>query len=158
MMNEPTASAPSAMNFQVIAPSRYGLEDPYRLITRVSFSSRHHCTALPLCHCLLKKSLLEGNINHLLNQARSDLMRQEHQVGSLNNCISELQQQAYAQRLELQGSQHGNIESRREQVRLQEELSIKENFLRDTQVRSMHEMGDMKRAQLKLRVDDVSVQ
>ena len=51
-------------------------------------------------------------------------MRQERRVGSLNNCISELQQQAYAQRLELKDAQHGYIESRREQVRLQEELSI----------------------------------
>ena len=29
-------------------------------------------------------------------------MKQEHQVGSLNSCINELQQHAYAQRLELQ--------------------------------------------------------
>ena len=70
-------------------------------------------------------SLLEGNKGHLLNQARSELLEQEHQVESLNNCIDELQQQAYAQRLELQDAQHGYIESRREEVRLQEELSMK---------------------------------
>ena len=74
-------------------------------------------------------------------------MRQEHQVGALNNCISELQQQAHAQRLELQDAQHGYIESRQEQSRLQEELSMKEKVLRDTQIRRMHEMGEMKRAQ-----------
>ena len=84
-------------------------------------------------------------------------MKQEHQVGSLKDCISELQQQAYAQRLEIQDTQHGYIESRRQQVRLQEELSLKERVLRDTQIRSMHEMGEMKRAQ-ELRVDEVSVQ
>ena len=49
----------------------------------------------------LGRSLLEGNKDHLLSQARSELMRQEHQVESLNNCISELQQQTCAQRLEL---------------------------------------------------------
>ena len=38
----------------------------------------------------LGRSLLEGNEDHLLSQAKSELMRQEHQVGSLNNCISEL--------------------------------------------------------------------
>ena len=70
----------------------------------------------------LRRSLLECKKDHLLSQARSELMRQEHQVGSLNNCISELQQQAYAQRQELQDAQHGYIESRRQQVRLQEEL------------------------------------
>ena len=74
----------------------------------------------------LGRSLLEGNKAHVLSQSRSELMKQKHQVGSLNNCISERQQQAYAQRLELQDAQHGYIESRREQVRLQEELSQKE--------------------------------
>ena len=78
--------------------------------------------------------------------------KKKHQVGSLINCISELQQQAYAQRLKLQDAQHGYIESRRKHVRLQEELSMKEKVLRDTQIRSMHEMGEMKRAQ-ELRVD-----
>ena len=72
----------------------------------------------------LGRSLLEGNKDHLLSQARSEHMKQEHQVGPLNNCNDELQQQAYAQRLELQDAQHGDVESRREQVRLQEELII----------------------------------
>ena len=93
------------------------------------------------------RSLLEGNEDHLPRQASSELMRQEHQVGSLNNCFRELQQHAYARRLELQDAQHGYIESRREQVRLQEELHMKEKVLRDTQTRSMHEMGEMTRAQ-----------
>ena len=53
------------------------------------------------------KSLLDGNKDHLLDQARSELMRQEHQVGSLNSCIDELQRHAYVQRLELQDAQHG---------------------------------------------------
>ena len=34
---------------------------------------------------------------------------------------------------------------------------MKEKVLRDTQIRSMHEMGQMKRAQ-ELRVDEVSLQ
>ena len=76
--------------------------------------------------------LLEGNKDHLLSQAKSELMREEHQVESFNNCVSELQQHAYAQRLELQDAQHGYIEPRREQVRLQDELSTKEKVLRDT--------------------------
>ena len=39
-------------------------------------------------------------------------MRQEHKVESLNKGINELQQQAYAQRLELEDAHHGNVESR----------------------------------------------
>ena len=84
-------------------------------------------------------------------------MRQEHHIGSLNNCINELQQQAYARGLELQDAHHGYIESRREQAQLQEELSLKEKMLRDTQIRGMHEMGEMKRAQER-KVDEFSVQ
>ena len=42
------------------------------------------------------RSILEGNKDDLLSQARSELMKQEHQVGSLNNCIGELQPQAHA--------------------------------------------------------------
>ena len=48
------------------------------------------------------KSLLDGNRDHLLSQTRSELMKQEQKVESLNSCICELQQQAYAQRLELE--------------------------------------------------------
>ena len=53
--------------------------------------------------------------------------------------------------MELEDAHTGYIESPREQVRLQEELSMKEKVLRDTQIRNMHEMGEMKR-------DEVSVQ
>ena len=78
-------------------------------------------------------------------------------MGSLNSCNSELQQQAHAQRLELQDAHHGFFESRREQARLQEELSMREKVLRDSQIQNIHEMGEMKRAQ-ELRVDEFSVQ
>ena len=83
-------------------------------------------------------------------------MKQEYNVESLDTCINELQQQTYAQRLELQDAHHGCVEFRREQVRLQEELVTKEKALRDAQIRSMHEMGEMKRAQ-ELRVGEFSV-
>ena len=59
----------------------------------------------------VRKSLLDGNKDHLLNQARSELLKQEHQVGSLYSCVAELQQQDYAQRLELEDAHHGYIES-----------------------------------------------
>ena len=62
-----------------------------------------------------------------------------------------------AQGLELQDAHHGYIESRREQAQLQEELSLKEKMLRDTQMRNFHEMGEMKRAH-ELQVDEFSVQ
>ena len=73
----------------------------------------------------LKGYLLEGSKDHVLNQARSDLAKQELHVESPNKCIGELQRQTEEQRLASQDAQYGFVESRREQVRLQEELSLK---------------------------------
>ena len=53
------------------------------------------------------KSPLDGNKDHLLNQARYELVKKEHQVESLDKCIYELQQQAYARRLELENARYG---------------------------------------------------
>ena len=92
------------------------------------------------------KSLLDWNEDHLLNQARSELLKQEHQVKSLDNCVDELQEQAHAQRLELETANHGYIESRREQSRLQEELSMEEKSLRETHFRNIYDMREMNRA------------
>ena len=103
----------------------------------------------------LRGSLLEGNKEHLLNQARSDLAKQELHVEFLNKCIGELQRQTEEQRLALQDAPYGFVESRREQVRLQEELLMKEKVLQNTRIRNMHEVGEIKRAQ-EQRIDDVS--
>ena len=84
----------------------------------------------------LRESLLAGNNDHLLNQARSDLATQELHVESLNKCIGEVQRQTEEERLALQDAQHGFVESRREQVRRQEDLSMKDKVLRNTQIRN----------------------
>ena len=104
-------------------------------------ANRMHCFHQGATNCETQKyadpsklgrSLLEGNKDHLLSQARSEVVKQEHQVGSLSSCINELQQQAYAQGLELQDAHHGYIESRREQVRLQEELVARKSSSRNS--------------------------
>ena len=59
--------------------------------------------------------------------------------------------------MELEDAHDGYVESGREQVRLQEELVIKEKALRDTQIGSVPEMGQSNRAQ-DLRVEEFSVQ
>ena len=74
------------------------------------------------------KSLLDGNRDHILAEAKSKLMKQESKVDSLDTCIRELQRQAHSQRLELDDAHCGYEESRREQVRLQEELALIEHF------------------------------
>ena len=57
-------------------------------------------------------------------------MKQEYKVESLNTCISELQRQIYSQRLELEDAHCGYEESRREQVRPQEELALRVSISR----------------------------
>ena len=61
----------------------------------------------------VRGSLLEGNKDHLLNQASSDLAKQELHVESRNKCVGELQRQMEEQRLALQDAQYGFVESRR---------------------------------------------
>ena len=85
----------------------------------------------------------------MLTDVRSELMKQEYKVESLTTCISELQRQTCSRRLELKDAHTGCEESRREQVRLQEELVMREKALRDTQIRSIHEMEELRRAQDK---------
>ena len=88
----------------------------------------------------LSGTLLEGNEDHLLNQARSDLAKRELHVESLKKYIGDLQKRTEAQSKALQDVQNEFVETRREQTRLKEELLRKEKALRDTQIRSSHEL------------------
>ena len=93
------------------------------------------------------KSLLDGNREHLLAEARFQLKKQE----SLDTYILE------QQRLELEGAHSGCAESLREQVRHLEELDMTGKALRETRISSIHEMKELRRAK-ELRVDEFSVQ
>ena len=72
-------------------------------------------------------------------------MKQECKVDSLNTGIREFQRQA----------QYGYEESRRELARLYEELAQREKTLRETRIRIIHEVEDLKRVQ-EMRIDDFS--
>ena len=74
----------------------------------------------------LSGTLLAGNKNHLLNQARSDLARKEIPVESLNKCIDDLQKRTEVQDRALQEVPNEFVESRREQTRLQYEFFTEE--------------------------------
>ena len=52
---------------------------------------------------MLRNVFKDGNKDDLLNQARSEIVKQEHQVESLNSCIDELQQQALCTRIGIGG-------------------------------------------------------
>ena len=94
------------------------------------------------------KSLLDGNTDHLLAEAKSELIKQECKVDSFNTRMRELQRRTHSQRLELDDAQFGHEESRREQVRLQEELALRERALRDTRIRGIHEMEELRNCKL----------
>ena len=104
----------------------------------------------------LSGTLLEGNKDHLLNQATSNPARKESRVESLNKCIDDVQKRTEVQDTALQEVQNEFVESRREQARLQKELIRKENALRDTKIRSMHQLEKMKRVQ-RQQVDEISI-
>ena len=76
----------------------------------------------------------------MLAEAKSEIMKQECKVDSLNTCLRELQRQAHSNRLQTDNVNYGYEESRREQVRLQEELAPRERALRETLFRSIHEV------------------
>ena len=77
----------------------------------------------------LSGTLLEGNEDHLLRQARSDPAKRELHVESLVKCIGALQKRTEAQDMALQDVQNEFVESRREQTRLQKEVLRKEKKL-----------------------------
>ena len=64
----------------------------------------------------LSGTLLEGNKDHFLSQARSDLAKRELHVESLNKCVDDLQKLTEAQSRALQDAQNEFVESRREQT------------------------------------------
>ena len=70
------------------------------------------------------KSILEDHRDHTHAQVRSEIMKQACKVVSLTTCTRELQRQAHSQRLELDEANCGNEESRRKQVRFEEELAL----------------------------------
>ena len=71
--------------------------------------------------------------------------------------IRELQRQIQSNRMEIDHTHLGYETSRREQARLHEELAQRERALRETHIRSIHEVVELKRAQ-EMRIDEFSGQ
>ena len=63
--------------------------------------------------------------------------------------------QAHSNRLEIDYVNYGYQESRREQARLHEELAQREKALRNTRIRNIHEVDELKRAQ-EMQIDEFS--
>ena len=99
--------------------------------------------------------VLDEQGDHLLAEAKSEILKQECKVGTLNTCIREFQRQTHSNRLEMDNVNYGYEESRREQARLHEELAQREKALRDTRIRNIHEVEKLRRAQ-EMRIDEFS--
>ena len=101
------------------------------------------------------RSVLEEQRDHLFTEAKSEILKQECKVHLLDTTIRELQRQVHSNRLEMDHVNYGYEESRREQARLHEEMAQREKALRETHVKSIHEVEELKRAQ-EMRIDEFS--
>ena len=83
----------------------------------------------------------------MLAEAKSEVRKLDCRADSLDSSVRDLHRQLDSNRLEIYCSNQGYEESRTELARLHEELAQRERVLRETQIRSIHEVGELKRAQ-----------
>ena len=86
---------------------------------------------------------------------RAEIQKHECQADSDRRSIQELNGIVDSQRMETDHTFTGCEQSRRDQLPLQEELSEQNRDLRETRIKSLHEMEELKRVQ-ELRVDEFS--
>ena len=79
---------------------------------------------------------------------RQNLKCEKQQCGAdfLDSSVRDLQRQLDSDRLDIHCTNQGHEESRKEQARLHEELAQRERVLQETQIRSVHEVGELKRS------------
>ena len=88
----------------------------------------------------------------MLAEAKSGVRKQVCRADCLDNSVRDLQRQFHSTRLEIKSTNQGHEESRKEQARLHQKLAQRQ---KSTQIRSVHEVGELKRAQ-EWRIDDFS--
>ena len=102
------------------------------------------------------RTVLEEQRDHQLAEAKSEILKQMCKVDALDVCVREFHRQAHSNRVELDSENCGYEESRREQAQLHEELAQRGEALRDTRIRNIHEVEELKRAQ-ELLIDEFPV-
>ena len=98
---------------------------------------------------LIRKKLRDKflrNRDHLLAEAKYEILKQECKVDTLDTCVREFQRQAHSNRLEMDNANYGYGESRRERTRHHEDLAQREKALRDTRMRNMQNVEELKKA------------
>ena len=81
--------------------------------------------------------------------------KKECRADFVDSSVRDLQRQLDSNRLEIYCTNQSYEESREEQARLHEEFAQRERVLRVTQIRSIHEVGELKKAQ-EMRTDEFS--
>ena len=99
--------------------------------------------------------LFERQTEQILAEVRSEIQKHELQAESGKRSIQESTGIIDSQRMEIDHTFTGCEQSRRDQLLLQEELSEQNRDLRETRIKSLHEMEELKRVQ-ELRVDEFS--
>ena len=100
------------------------------------------------------RTFLEEQRDHHLTEVKSEILKQECKVDTLNTCIREFQRQAHSNRLELDRVSCGYEESKRAGPTSRRIGSARKS-LRDTRIRSIHEVEELNRAQ-EMRIDEFS--
>ena len=101
------------------------------------------------------KSFLEEHKDYMLPEAKTEVRKQECRADFLGSSVRDFQRQLDSNHLEIYCINQGCEESRKEQGRLHDELAQRERVPRETQIRSVHEVGELKRAQ-EMRTDEFS--
>ena len=99
--------------------------------------------------------LLERQKEQILAEVRTEIQKHEFEADSDRRSIQELTGIIDSQRREIDHTIASDEQSRRDQSPLQEQLSEQNRDLRETRIKSLHEMEDLKRVQ-ELRIDEFS--
>ena len=84
----------------------------------------------------------------MLAEAKSEILRHEYRADLAENNTCEMQRQVDSQAVEIGHTRSGYEQSRREQAPLQEELADRERARRDTRIRSIQKLEELKRDQV----------
>ena len=91
----------------------------------------------------------------MLAEAKSEILRHEYRADFAEYNICELKRQIESQEVEIGHTRTGYKQSRREQALLHKELADQERALRDTRIRSIQKLEELKRDQ-EFRLEEFS--
>ena len=100
--------------------------------------------------------ILEREKEELLAEAKSEILRREYRADVAENNICELKRHIGSQAVEIVHIWTGYEQARREQALLHEELADRECARRDTRLRSIQKLEEMKKGQ-EFRLKEFSI-